>query len=211
MAARGARAYLETFARVERANAEALMQEGDEDEEEEVSQEDPSQKALDASALYRAAGDGWDPRAPCAGDPPRCFLRVTLCCVALRTAAPCLVASRKADAPLDAVLDDLQRSFFAKPGAPLGPRDAGAESDRGRTLVVVPAERPRGGAAATVRSVWHPSPRKLSARHPRRRRDPSPRNCPRGRPRRRPGRAPDDAGATRSSTRSRPLKGTTRA
>jgi len=65
-----------------------------------------------------------DPRVPCAIDEPGDFLRVTLSCTMLRTAAPCIIAVSSARGPLELFVDELQRYFYTKPVAALGPRYA---------------------------------------------------------------------------------------
>ena len=127
MAYRAAKASEDARKKIEKRRADALMAErSDEDESEEESDgEDIDEAARIASALYRLdEGIDVDPRVPCPGDPPSCFLRITLCCALLKTAAPCLLASITTHGPLESALDDIQRSFFAKPSAPLGPRYA---------------------------------------------------------------------------------------
>ena len=103
-----------------------MAERSDEDESEEESDgEDIDEAARIASALYRLdEGIDVDSKSPMPGRPAVVLLRITLCCALLKTAAPCLLASITTHGPLESALDDIQRSFFAKPSAPLGPRYA---------------------------------------------------------------------------------------
>ena len=168
MAFRAARAAEDARKRIEKKRADALMQErSDEDESEDdlSDDEDPDDAARRAAALYRL-DDGAlvDPRVPCPGDPPHCFLRITLCCSLLKTAAPCLLASVATHGPLESALDDIQRSFFAKPSAPLGPRYAllDALDDVQRHRAALQASWPRRARVARRRN--RPPPPKVPER-----------------------------------------------
>lgn len=154
-------------------NSAALppVKDADDKDDQHRDEEDASKKMFLAPPTRRAKFSllehaTYDPRVPCSADEPRDFLRVTLTCVILRTCAPCVVAVAPARAPLCSFLDELQRYFYCKPVAPLGPRyallDCIDELERGAKALAARekkkktgASRAKVGAFFPVRESWY--------------------------------------------------------
>jgi len=100
-----------------------------------------------------------DPRVPCAADEAGDFVRVTLCCTILRLTAACVVAVPAARGPLLHVVDELQRYFFSKPAAPLGPKyallDTLEELERGAKALAKKQKKGPKGPFFRVRTSWY--------------------------------------------------------
>ena len=154
------------------AVVEADEEEDEEDEEENKEEEKPEEEEESpyASPSRRARYSvleqaTHDPRVPCASDEANDFLRVSLCCTILRITAPCVVAVPAARGPLQYLVEELQRYFFCKPMAPLGPRyallDCIEELERGaKALAIREAKKARRKKDTTkvnfkVRDCWY--------------------------------------------------------